>query len=181
MNSKQTVIGIDPGASGGIAIYQNKRIQAVKMPNDVYEMQQYFNHIKETYDHVIVFIEKVQAYGKEDDLPGKKFAINKMLANYQQVLTVIKLAGFRFIEVYPISWQTTLGLKLPKSFGAETKTERKNRYKIYAQDSFPELKVNLSTCDALCLVLFAIVKIENDSDWVQDRLQNKKENNLFKK
>lgn len=180
MNTKQTIIGIDPGSSGAIAIYHNGRIQAVKMPKDVYEMKQYFEYIKDTYDHIVVFIEKVQAYGKEDDLPGKKFAINKMLANYQQVLTVVKLAGFRFIEVYPVSWQSTLGLKLPKSEGEESKTERKNRYKIYAQNCFPELKVNLNTCDALCLVQFAFIKIENDMSWIREKLQNEKESNLFK-
>lgn len=179
MNSKQTIIGIDPGASGAIAVYYNGRIKVVKMPNDVREMEQYFNYIKSTYENVVVFIEKVQAYGKEDDAPGKKFAINKMLANYQQVLTVVKLANFRYIEVYPVSWQSTLGLKLPKSEGEESKTERKNRYKIYAQNCFPELKVNLNTCDALCLIQFAFVKIESDINWIRERIQNKEDQKLF--
>jgi hypothetical protein len=179
MNKKQTIVAIDPGSSGGIAIFTNGKIHAVKMPKSVDEMDQYFRYIKSTYENVVVFIEKVQAYGKEDDAPGKKFAINKMLANYQQVLTVIKLIPFRFVEVYPVTWQTTLGLKLPKSEGEETKTQRKNRYKDYAQNIFPELKVNLNTCDALCLVQFALVKTENDIEWIRTRIQNEKKESLF--
>jgi hypothetical protein len=180
MNEKQTIVAIDPGASGGIAILNNGRIQAVKMPESVQEMQSYFNYINDTFQNVVVFIEKVQAYGSDDDdTPGKKFGINKMLANYQQVLTVIQLTGFRFVEVYPISWQTTLGLKLPKSEGTETKTQRKNRYKDYAQKLFPEVSVNLKTCDALCLIQFAKVKIQHDIDWIRERLQNVKKEKLF--
>jgi hypothetical protein len=128
-----------------------------------------------------VFIEKVQLYGGGDDAPGKKFAIQKMLANYEQVLTVIKLAGLRYVEVYPITWQTTCGLKRYKVPGVreETKTERKKRYKEYAQECFPEVKVNLKTSDALCLIQFALLKIQNDIDWIRERLQNKPPESLF--
>jgi hypothetical protein len=179
MRSKNTIVTIDPGASGGIAVFSNGRIQAVAMPSDVNEMNSYFQYLNSTYEDIFVFIEKVQAYGKDDDEPGKKFAINKMLANYQQVLTVVKLCGFRFVEVYPVSWQTSLGLKMPKSEGEETKTQRKNRYKEYAQNCFPELKVNLKTSDALCLVQFALVKIQNDIGWIRERIQNETQSKLL--
>jgi len=178
MNEKQTLITIDPGASGGIAVFTRNGVQAVKMPKSVAEMNDYFQYINNTYENVVVFIEKVQAYISDDAEPGKKFAINKMLANYQQILTVVKLCGFRYVEVYPISWQTTMGLKIKGE--DETKTERKNRYKDFAQNIFPELKVTLQTSDALCLIQFALLKIENDMGWIRERLQNVKNENLFK-
>ena len=179
MNEKQTIVAIDPGTSGGIAIFSKNRIQAVKMPSDVQKMDEYFKFILATYPNVVVFIEKVQAFTSDDDAPGKKFAINKMLANYQQILTVVKLNGFRFIEVYPVSWQSSLGLKLPKSEGDESKSQRKNRYKDFSQNCFPELKVNLNTCDALCLIQFALLKISTDINWVRERIQNNKPEKLF--
>lgn len=181
MKAKNTIVTIDPGSGGGIAVFSNGRIHAVAMPSDVNEMNEYLKYLNSTYDDIFVFIEKVQAFANDDDAPGKKFAINKMLANYQQILTVVKLTGFRFVEVYPVSWQTTLGLKMPKTKGVpeETKTERKNRYKDYAQNCFPELKVNLKTSDALCLVQFALVKIQNDIGWIRERIQNEQKSRLL--
>ena len=78
MEYKNTIIGIDPGATGGIALFANGKIQAFKMPKDLLALNDWFTFVKETYSNVIVFIEKVQAYrGNEDDIPGKKFGINK--------------------------------------------------------------------------------------------------------
>lgn len=172
----RTIVTIDPGASGGIVIYHEGKATAVKMPKDVYDMENYFRHIRETYSDVIVFVEKVQAFGDDDDEPGKKFAINKMLANYQQLLTIIKLASFDLVEVYPVTWQSVLGFKKIKG---ETKTDRKRRYKEVAQDLFPEVKVNLNISDALCLVHFAKIKYKYDISWIEQRIQKRKERNLF--
>tara|TARA_R110000851_G_scaffold108617_1_gene230071 strand:- start:40668 stop:41306 length:639 start_codon:yes stop_codon:yes gene_type:complete len=112
-----------------------------------------------------------------DDAPGKKFGINKMLANYTALLTVIKLLDIPFIEVYPISWQTTLNLRMKGE--KITKTERKNRYKTFSQNCFPELKVNLATSDALCLVQFALTKKMFDPRWIEDRTVKPSVKNLF--
>lgn len=175
---KTSIIGIDPGASGGIAVFHNGKIGAVKMPKNVKEMNSYMAFLNRTYPNSIVFIEKVQAYrGAQDDAPGKKFGINKMLANYTQLLTVIQLNGFEFVEVYPISWQSKLGLRIKKD--KRTKTERKRSYKEYAQRCFPELKVTLATCDALCLIQFGLLKTKNEPEWIRDKSQNKPTSGLF--
>jgi hypothetical protein len=210
-NDKKTIIAIDPGASGGIAVFANGKIQAVKMPKNVREMKDYLEFQVETHGECIVYIEKVQSYrGKKnedlkdefldlfeihkldpivlfekyetfreggDDAPGKKFGINKMLANYTELLTVIKLLSIPFIEVYPISWQSTLSLRMKGE--KISKTERKNRYKDYSQNCFPELKVNLATSDALCLIQFAFTKQTTDPSWIEQRVQNKIEKSLF--
>lgn len=176
MNPKQTILAIDPGAGGGIALLTNGTVHAVPMPKDVDEMNQYFTYIFNTYENIIVIIEKVSLWGKADDAPGKKFGIQKMLKNYEQLLTVIKMIGFRFIEVPPVTWQTTLGLKMKKDKGmeySEFKSFRKRVYKEYATKCFPTIKrVTLKTSDALCLLRFGIVKIDNDIDWIRERLQN---------
>lgn len=174
----KTIIAIDPGRSGGISVFNNGELKAVKMPKDIQELNQYFLHLKSTYQDPVVFIEKVQAFSSDDDAPGKKFAINKMLANYTELLTMIKLNGFPFIEVYPISWQSTLGLKVKKD--KRTKTERKNSYKQYAQYCFPEVKMNLAICDSVCVLKFALLKIKNDLPWISKRIVLPENKNLFK-
>jgi len=67
---------------------------------------------------------------------GKSFGIIKMLKNYNQLITCIELIGFHFVEVPPITWQTTLKLKWPKPKGLDFtkwKTVRKRRYKEWKQ------------------------------------------------
>jgi hypothetical protein len=169
---KRAIIGIDPGASGGISTLANNKIQAVKMPENVQQMNEYLSHIKTTYERPLVFIEKVQAFVADDAFPGKKFGINKMLANYEQLLTVLKLSGIEYVQVAPISWQSALGFKVKSNKGL-TKTQRKILYRDRAQATYPEIKVNLQVADSLCLVIFGMLKIKNDPDWVIEKIENR--------
>lgn len=178
-----TIIAIDPGAGGGIAVFANGGLKcAVSMPSSIDDMKVFFDHYNETYENVIIYIEKVSAWSKGDDAPGKKFGINKMLKNYTELLTVIKMTGIRFVEVPPITWQTTLKLKyknIDKVPFNKFKTFRKRKYKEFAQNKFPGIKVTLKTSDALCLVQFARHKISNDIGWIRERIQNDKKNKLL--
>jgi len=171
----KTIVAIDPGASGGIAVYSRKRAVAVGMPKGVAEVNKLIQKIQQEYEGIIVFIEKVQAYasGKGDDDPGKKFGINKMLKNYSELITVITLNGLPYIEAYPVSWQSTLGLsqRRPKEIEfSKWKTMRKNKYKEFAQASYPEIKVTLKLADALCILDFAKDKLTKDPNWIIDKL-----------
>lgn len=166
---KKIIIGIDPGKQGGIAFKSHNNVNAVKMPPSVPEINKYLKYLIETYENPIIFIEKVQAFKNDNDSDGKMFGINKMLANYNQLLTVIQLLEVPYVEVYPISWQTTLGLKIKKD--KRSKTERKRSYRDFAQRHFPSLKINLATADSLCLVLFGQEKWINDFDWIKERVK----------
>ncbi len=168
----RAIIGIDPGASGGIATFVKGRATAVKMPSDVFELNEYLRFLIETYETPLVFIEKVQAFIADDATPGMKFAINKMLANQEQIHTILKLSGIPYVEVYPVSWQSHPYIKCPNP-NAE-KPERKKHYASIAQTNFPEVKVTLATGDALCLIIFGTYKLHNDINWVIDKVQNGK-------
>lgn len=173
----KTIIGIDCGKAGGIAVYNNGRAQAFKMPETVKELSKFFQYIENTYEDKIVFIEKVQSFKSDTDDGGKRFGIDKMLKNYAEIITVIKLIGWDFVEVYPISWQSTLGLK--KGTKGLSKTQRKNIYKTHSQNAFPECKVTLNVADALCLISFAFRKFENDPDWINERIVDGEKSDLF--
>lgn len=163
-----TIVAIDVGAGGGIALYKDGTCEVIKMPRTVFEMWDYFSEVKQKYENVTVFIEKVQAY-VDEGAGGKKFGINKMLENKTELLTIIKLMRFKYVEVHPLSWQSTLKLRWKDK---PDKPERKRRYRDYAQNCFPDLKVTLATADAICLVQFALTKISSDINWIRTRLEN---------
>ncbi|MFZ4705568.1 MAG: hypothetical protein ACOYMF_06115 [Bacteroidales bacterium] len=171
----KTIIGIDPGASGGIAVWRiirdcsvnglTAQITTVKMPKEFRDMVEY---LKNTADinpgHTIAFIEKVQV--RPDDTGGKQYGIAKMLANYGSLKNALEQAGIPYIMVHPMSWQSYLNLRTT----GESKTERKNRYKEVAQKHYPIIKCNLWNSDALLMVSFGIKKINNDQAWIEANL-----------
>lgn len=144
-----------------VQAYRGKSIEEYK--NEFYKI---FDSQKQKEK---IFEEFIKVITQGDEAPGKKFGINKMLANYNQLLTVIKLLEIPFVEVYPISWQTTLNLKIKND--RRTKTERKRSYKEFAQNRFPKVKLNLAIADSLCLVMFGEKKWEEDFNWIQERIQ----------
>lgn len=172
-----TFIGIDPGKNGGIAYLTNGRIHASKMPSTLDELKSVLEYIHDNHKNPCVFVETVQAWTGDDDSPGKKFGINKMLKSYNQIESTLTFVGLPFVPVYPVSWQTTCGLLIRGS--KETKTERKNRFKDYAQNLFPELNITLATSDAVCLVQSGLMKYQLDPDWIWSRIQNNAPAKLF--
>lgn len=172
----KTILGIDPGASGGIALYNYKAgITAVKMPKNISDLSEYLTYVKETYEKPLCFIEKVSSFRQDTDEPGKRFGIEKMLANYEQLKTCLTIAKIPFVQVYPQSWQH--GLNLRKK--GESKSDRKNRYKAAAAQYYPEVKTTLWNSDALCIVQFGRMKINTDIDWVLERLPPAAQKELF--
>lgn len=177
------IIGIDPGASGGIAIFSKSGLGCSKMPmkvvrknghkrnrTDVEELSEILLHQKMDFKP-IVFIEKVQAWGSDTDAPGKRFNIQKMLANYEVLLTIIKMSDIPVVEVPPRTWQTYLGLVKK---GLE-KSQRKKVYLRAAQSYYPENKATLWNSDAICLVQFGRMKNQFDSDWIKDQINEQTE------
>lgn len=151
------IIGIDPGSSGGIAWNEpEKGIQAVKMPATETEVVALLYGIRERTrgkESIRAYCELVTGYVKHDKDDGEE---NK---NRQPGHTMFKFGrgvgvlqgaclaifGKPMIEVHPNVWQKPLFV--PKG----SKTERKNYMKRAAQRRYPQLKVTLSTADALLI------------------------------
>lgn len=173
----KTIIGIDPGAVGGIATYKLDRITTVvKMPKSIPEINEYFKQIKFQDENAVIFLEKVQIFNSDSDAGGKQFGIKKMLANYEQLKTCILINDLQLLEIAPISWQSTCKFKTK----GKSKTERKRIYQTYAEVCFPELgKIPLWGSDSVCIVMAALIKYQNDPKWISEKLQNVKINDLF--
>lgn len=183
----KTVVAIDPGvAQGGIAIFTGGKMIVRKNGRTLDEISDLLTQIKENFTEVAFVIEKVQAFSfGGDSAPGKSFNINKMLKNYEQLITVIKMLGFPLIEVHPRTWQNYLELnkkydiplkRLSDKEKEARKRERKNKYKQFAQEKYPEIRVTLWNSDALCIAHFLLLKITQQPDWVEKNIQQKKIN-----
>lgn len=177
------VIGVDPGANGGIAIFIPGRItKVVRMPKDIKELQDLFVYYAENYKP-IVFLEKlsvrpddVTADGKGTNM-GKLYRIQKMIANYEHLKVLIETSGIPYVMVHPMTWQTKLGLR--KRGEKEEKAERKNRYKEIAAKNYGDVNVTLWNADALLLMHFGRWALVNAPKWVKEQLPEREYQKLF--
>jgi hypothetical protein len=148
-----TIIGIDPGVSGGFAWLSDEGPRAQKMPDterDVWEFVSQFAGINAS-----ACIEQLGGVPRsKPDAQGNTFAKQSpttmltMGRNYGGLRMALVAAGIPFEEVLARKWQTAFGLL---SRPGESKTAKKNRHKAKAQQLFPSLKVTLATCDAILL------------------------------
>lgn len=180
------VIGIDPGANGGIAVFiPGRNVKVIKMPKDITELRDFLTYYRENYKP-IVFLEKLSV--RPDDVSiqgdraamGKLYRIQKLMANYEHLKALIETAGIPYVMVHPGKWTSYLGLKITSKFGTkETKQQRKNRYKDFAQSNYPSINVTLWNADALNIMHFARKVLVNDVNWVRANLPTKEHNKLF--
>lgn len=177
MNLKiDCIIGIDPGASGGIAIWRpNHKTEVIKMPKNLHDLRGYFEHLKGICNP-IVFVEKVQL--RPDDItdnPGKAFRVQAMLNGFQQLKDVITFCDIPFILVHPQKWQSDLKLRVK----GEEKPERKKRYQRAAAEYYPEIRATLWNADALMILHFGRYTLHNSPEWVLENLPKQMHVKLF--
>lgn len=179
------VVGIDPGVNGGIVTWRpNHNITAIKMPEDINDIRDYFNHLK-TICSPIVFLEKLSV--RPDDIApgadgvnmGKLYRIQKMLANFEQLKATISVCDVPFVMVHPMKWQNELKLRVKTTRKKEEKNERKRRYKELAGNLYPELKPTLWNADATLIMHFGRYILRNNPDWVRENLPGKMYERLF--
>lgn len=178
------VIGIDPGANGGLAVYiPNRHTKVLKMPKDNAELADFLKYYAENYNP-IVFLEKLSV--RPDDVAvgadgkanmGKIFRIQKLIANYEHLKALIETAGIPYAMVHPMTWQTKLKLRVRGQH--EEKAERKRRYQTFAAEQYGDVKVTLWNADALLLMHFGRWALVNDTNWVRENIPARERNKLF--
>ena len=177
------VIGIDPGANGGIAVYLlDASVKTVKMPKDITDLREFLNYYAENYKP-IVFLEKlsvrpddVMVDGEKPNM-GKMYRIQKMMANFEHLKATIEMTCVPYVLVHPMTWQTKL--KLRNRGEHEEKAERKRRYKETAAHLYPAANVSLWNADALLLMHFGRWALVNETKWVKAQLPEREYNKLF--
>lgn len=170
-----TLIAIDPGASGGIAVLSGASAAGWPMPDTVRDLCDMLLAVRVGSDGVKCYMEEVGGYVGGVGQPGSAmFAFGKSVGQVEGVLVGL---GIPFETVRPQKWQKGLGV-VPKitlrgdytgmspeeaqaerkriaNLNAAAKREQKNKLKDFAQRLFPGLKVTLKNCDALLILEYA--------------------------
>ena len=167
-------IGIDPGAAGGIAVYDSGIVKAYKLPKDIGSLAPLFENFAQR--GAIVFLEKLSV--RHDDKEGGKiWRIQKMLAQYERLKATMEVCHLPYCMVHPMTWQTKLGLR--KHGSKEERNERKHRYKAWAERWYPSVRVTLWNADALLIMRFGIWVQKNDRRWMKANLPKSVKEELF--
>lgn len=142
---KNSVIGIDPGASGGLAVLDDKGkvVECIAMPETDHDINDFFSRHE---DADCAYLEQVHS------MPGQGVASTfKFGMNYGFLRAMLTAHGIRWIDVTPNKWQSSLCIRSIKD---EPKVAHKNRLKGRAQQLFPKQKVTLKTADALLIAYY---------------------------
>jgi len=143
-------IGIDPGASGGIAWSSPLGDKSAPLPKtlgdfreQVFEIlgqQGFFHAISQS----VCYLESPPKFVKA--IPGSAvFVMAQSFGRIEGVLAAFKVPT---VTVTPQAWQKAHGLG---TRGEMTTTQWKNKLKARAQSLYPEEKVTLATADALLI------------------------------
>ena len=138
-----TIIGIDPGKSGGIAWITDGSPCVEKMPEtlqDLWELIDEISCANQETGSVKAYIEAVHSSPQMGVTSA--FTFGQGFGHLEMALTA---AGIPFERVSPQKWQ--------KALGCLTKGD-KNVSKRRAQELFPSMKVTHATADALLIAEF---------------------------
>ena len=149
------IIGIDPGAKGGVAIFDEEtdKMTLYKCPDTPKEMAAIINTAKlnQWDERATCIIEKVHAFPTDARSSAFKFG-----CNFGKWLGILGAYDIPTLEVTPQVWMQPLQ-PLPK-----IKRDRKNELKKIAINLFPDNKVTLSTCDAALMVVWYVNNEKED-------------------
>ena len=146
MKITETVIGIDPGKNGGIAVIGEYGTYVNKMPETLQDLWDMVEEIgvssgyRSEPSSCRAYIESVHSSPQMGVTSA--FTFGNGFGHLEMALTA---AGIPFERVRPQVWQ--------KALGCMTKGD-KNITKAKAQEMFPSLKVTHATADALLIAVY---------------------------
>lgn len=150
MKKNRIIIGIDPGASGAIAVISSYSIETFNLSNTESDIADFlYKVIGEVEDsNIFCIIEKVWAFPGQGVSSSFKFGVS-----YGFMRGMLIALSIPFEETIPRTWQKEF--VVPRNKKNESKTQFKNRLKSKAQQLFPNIKVTLANADALLIAEFA--------------------------
>jgi hypothetical protein len=151
------IIGIDPGASGGICqMFPNGSVELMAMPEKselrefIYEEAQ---NAAMNQHQMIAVMEQVGGFIAGKPRPGSRMF--KMGEGYGYIQGLLAMSQIPLHLVRPQKWQEGIPGVAGKKDNA-----RKRALKEHAVRLFPKLKITLKTCDALLIAEWARLNIK---------------------
>jgi hypothetical protein len=151
----RTIIAIDPGVSGGIAVWTYGVAGCRPMPATEGDILALLRGIKSASDksgaETMCVMEATSGYVGKAQPCSRSYTFGE---NAGFIKGVLQTLGIRLELVRPQVWQKAFGLGTASSCGS--KTIWKNKLKAEAQRRFPHLNVTLKTADALLILEHSI-------------------------
>ena len=149
--NRKTLIAIDPGASGGIAIEHNDGKRHFEpMPETETEIHQILSEVlaASLREHVGAYavLEQVGGFTGEGQPGSAMFRFGRGVG---VIVGLLVAMGIPFIEVRPQAWQSAIGTG---TRGTRSKPEWKRHLKDLAQKRNPGAKITLKTADAALML-----------------------------
>lgn len=164
LDNYRSILAIDPGMTGSVAVYQKGHCRAHKAEQDMQRFEMLLDLYNRDMRKVLVFIEDVKLW--KSDTHGKQFRMQKLILHADRMKQKMIEKKIPFIEVPPITWQKWLKIHVP----GEDYEARKQRYYEIANKKFPHSKVRKYSADAYLILLFGTLKMKYDPKWVEERL-----------
>ena len=143
------VIGIDPGKSGAIAVWDEGIDKAIKCPDSPEKMANIFSSIMNN-NKIVAYIEQVHAF--PTDARSSAFKFGK---NYGEWLGVLGTLRIKTVHVTPQKWmkhyKEKFKMALPKD-----KQQRKRKLKEIAAN-YTDKKVTLYNADAILIAVYGFI------------------------
>jgi hypothetical protein len=143
-----TIIGIDPGKSGGIAWqHYNKPLAVEKMPDTLRDLSDLLQDIRsDSGGKIMAYLEQVHAgaFGGGGRKMGvtSAFTFGNGFGHLEMGLTAHDIP---FVRIRPVEWQTAMQCKT----GGD-----KNVSKARAQELIPSIKMTHAIADACLICLY---------------------------
>ena len=151
----RTIVAIDPGLSGGIAVRWFGKTDCWPMPETQGDLLERLREIKNVAglegDELVCVLEEVSGFAGKAQ-PGS--AMFRFGEHFGFIKGVIQALEVRLLLVRPQVWQKGFGLGTASA--CASKTIWKNKLKAEAQRRFPHLNVTLKTADALLILEHSI-------------------------
>jgi len=141
-----TIIAVDPGLGGGIAISRAGIVEAYNMPDTFSGIFDDFYSIAASSFATKAYVEKVGMYVKGNSGPSAA----KFARHCGHVEMALYGAHISTIQFSPQKWMKKL-MTLPKDKG-----DRKRAIKNEMQTMYPHIKVTLKIADALGILTVAM-------------------------
>jgi hypothetical protein len=148
----KTLIAIDPGASGGLAVmwppHGNRVLKP--MPESESELCAYLKYVCDNCNNdgykIEACLEKVGGFVGKKQPGSTMFTFGRGVG---VIVGTLMALGIPFREVRPQEWQKAVGAG---TTGKRTKTQWKNHLKDMAQKRNPGHKITLKTADAALML-----------------------------
>lgn len=143
--SELLIAALDPGASGGLAVIDDRgRAQAWPFPateRDIHDL------VAEFAPRISVcYLEAVHSFPRQG--ATSTFAFGRNYGFLRGLLIALKVP---FVEVSPQRWKKAMGLQMSSK---DAKVDKKNLSKRLAQQLYPDIKITHAISEALLLATY---------------------------